>query len=179
VFTKARTVAVPGSGRPALRRLRDEGRGEVPRPLPRAGLLLAGLCLLGVPTASVADTETAYVKYRQSVMKAVGGNMAAIADVLKERLPLTGNVAAHARQLEIAGGLIEPAFEREVLAGKTEARPEIWENWVDFVALAGQMTQRSRELAQVAGSADTRTLAAHFKALARTCGQCHRKFRSR
>jgi cytochrome c556 len=141
---------------------------------------LAALSLVCMPTPLAAEAEAAaYINYRQSVMKALGANMAAIKGLLKGHLPCVGNVAAHAHQIEIGGALIESAFEREALSASTEARPEIWKNWGKFAAFASEMTARSRKLSEATDIADPHTLAASFKALARTCGQCHRKFRNR
>ncbi len=45
-------------------------------------------------SSSLADSK-GIIKYRQNVMKATGGHMGAIVDILKNRLPLADHIVDH------------------------------------------------------------------------------------
>lgn len=138
------------------------------------GALAVGLVLSG---AGVAAADEAMVAYRQQLMQAIGGNTAAVATIVKNRLPMTDAVAEHADQLESGAELIEAAFKDEVLEGPNDALPEIWTQWEAFLAIAEEMEQASEALAEAAEADDPRAVALAMRELGRTCGSCHKAYR--
>jgi len=95
----------------------------------RAAAWIAASVVLAPVPARAADPaaggEEGAIKYRQHLMGTIGGDMGAIGDILKYGLPFPQNVAVHAQNLARSAGLIPSAFERRVVAGPTDAKPEV------------------------------------------------------
>jgi cytochrome c556 len=140
-------------------------------------LVLAGICLTLLVTGVAAQDDQAFLAYRQKVMQSIGGNMGAIGEIMKNQLPYQHNIAAHARGIQIASMLIESAFKKEITAGKTDSKPDIWKDWDKFVAAANKLRDESRQLAVVAQSGDMAAIGAQVKAVGKACGDCHKPFR--
>lgn len=133
----------------------------------------------GAARAQTADpkADEAALKYRQSLMEAIGGDMAAIGDILKYRMNLPGHVAAHADSMASHAKLISAAFERKVTAGPTDAEPAIWEKPDEFAQKVKDFETESAKLAEVARGSDPAALGAQVKAVGKSCGGCHDSFR--
>lgn len=140
------------------------------------GLLGTALLLMAAGPVS-AQSDAAFIQYRQKVMGSQGANMGAIGDILKNQLPLTENIAAHAENIETGAGLIAAAFEKNISAGATDAKPEIWRNRDEFTDLARNTADKAAALAVAARSGDMSRIGPAVKALGDTCGDCHKKFR--
>lgn len=144
-------------------------------PYLRVFLLLTGLA---IPfTGARAQEDEALVKYRQMIMKTLGVNMGAIGAILKNKLPFTQNIATHAKALQAASTLAEGAFEKKITEGKTDAKPEIWQQWEKFAAAAKQLGEESGTLAEIAQSGDGDAIGAQVKKVGEACGACHKPFR--
>jgi cytochrome c556 len=128
-------------------------------------------------TGASAQDDAAFVTHRQKVMQSIGGHMGAIGEIMKNKLPYQGTIAAHAQALQMTSTVIEDAFEKEIAAGKTDAKPDIWQDWEKFVAAAKKLGEESGQLAQVAQSGDMAAIGAQVKALGTACGDCHKPFR--
>jgi len=132
--------------------------------------------VLGV-TGTQAQDDDAYIQHRQKVMESVGGHMGAIGDIMKNKLPYTSTIAAHAEALQLTSTVIEDAFKKEVTEGKTDAKPDIWKDWDKFAAAAKKMGEESGKLAEVAKGGDAAAIGAQVKELGKSCGGCHKPFR--
>lgn len=123
----------------------------------------------------------ATIKYRQALMKAVGGHWGAIATTLKEGDSL-GAIAIHA---EAVAGLAKaaPAAFAEgsgPMDGDTKAKSEIWEKKDDFAKVLATFAAESMKLAEVAKSGDKGAIAAQFGAAGKaSCKGCHDDFKSK
>lgn len=141
-------------------------------------LVAAVVCALPCTTAAANAQEAEHViEYRQAIMRSAGANMSAISIILKSRLMYQENLLEHARQLKRTSALFEGAFQNKVLAGRTDARPEIWSDWDGFLAIARDMGEESDRLADIGADGDLRAIAGQIKAIATSCGKCHRQFR--
>ncbi len=140
-------------------------------------VLIVGICLLLPLTSLQAQEDAAYLKHRQKVMQAIGGHMGSIGAVLKNKLPYASTVAVHAQALQMSSTVIEDAFRKEITAGKTDSKPDVWQDWEKFVAAAKKMGEESGKLAKVAQSDDMAAIGAQVKALGKSCGGCHKPFR--
>ena len=139
--------------------------------------LILFICLF-LPFASVqAQSDEAFIEYRQDIMKTFGGNMGAISDTLKNKLPYQDNIATHAQGIQLASKLIESAFKKEVSEGATDAKPDIWQEWDKFADAAKKLQEESSKLAQVAESGDMEAIGTQVKAMGKACGNCHKPFR--
>lgn len=61
--------------------------------------------------------------------------------------------------------------------GETKARPEIWENWDDFLTRAKANHDAASALADIAATGDMDAIPTAFKALSDTCGACHKLYK--
>jgi cytochrome c556 len=62
--------------------------------------------------------------------------------------------------------------------GKTGAKPEIWQNYPDFVAKDRDFGKAAQTFDAVARSGDLSQIKAGFADLGKTCKACHDKYRS-
>ena len=62
-------------------------------------------------------------------------------------------------------------------AGKTGAKPEIWQNWPDFVAKNRAFQQSAQAFRTIAAKGDMTAAKASYADLAGTCKACHEKYR--
>lgn len=137
---------------------------------------------IGIADAASAQEDAAKadegaVKYRQSVMASVGGDMAAISNILKYGLPLTGNIVVHAESLAAHAKLVSAAFERKVSAGRTDAEPAIWAKADEFEEKTKAFETETAKLVEVAKSGDPAAFGVQMKATGKACGGCHEDFR--
>ena len=73
----------------------------------------------GNTAAFAAEDDEGAIKYRQSVMKSVGGHTGAIYQIVKNSNPNKSHLEAHARSLSELMGMISAAFQRQTSGGKT------------------------------------------------------------
>jgi cytochrome c556 len=140
-------------------------------------LLVVSLGVSLSVTTALAQDDEAYIGYRQRVMQSQGASMGAIGDILKHKLPYNSHIAAHARDIQAMSTLIADAFKKEITAGKTDVKPEIWQEWEKFVAAAKDLERESAALAEVAQGGDMEAMAAQVKKVGGACGNCHKPYR--
>src|SRR5262245_65868238 len=116
------------------------------------GCLVVLVCLVFVSVVAQAQDDEAFIQYRQKVMTSNGANMGAIGDILKNKLPYQSHIGVHAQEIQRMSTLISGAFKKDVAAGKTDAKPEIWKEWDKFTAAADAMGREAAELATVVQS---------------------------
>lgn len=142
---------------------------------------IAATLVLAAAPVRAADPaggeDEAAIQYRQKLMSAIGGEMGAIGDIMKYGLPFTQNVAVHAQNLARSATLIRSAFERRVVAGPTDSKPEVWEQHDAFLDKARKFEAEAGKLAELGAAADRAALGKQVKALGEACGGCHEDFR--
>ena len=141
------------------------------------GCLAILICLVFTSATVQAQDNEAFVQYRQKVMMSNGANMGAIGDILKNKLPYQSNITVHAQEIQRMSTLIPDAFKKDIAAGKTDAKPEIWKEWDKFTAAANAMEVEAAELAKVAQSGNMEAISAQVKKLGDACGACHKPYR--
>jgi cytochrome c556 len=142
-----------------------------------AATLMVSLCLASAAQADNHGNDMPLVKYRQTVMSIIGGNMGAMADIMKNRLDLPGHVAVHAMELAEMAQLIGPAFKKNVATNATDAKPEIWQDWAKFEGAIADFEEAARNLETAAAGSDPSAVGPAMKALGKSCGGCHDSFR--
>jgi len=140
-------------------------------------LTLATLFALAAGMPLYAQSDQGFIAYRQKVMASNGDNMAAIGEIMKNGLPLSKNIVTHAANIEQTMLLAASAFEKNISAGPTDAKSEIWADWKKFAAAADATADKASALSRVASSSDMAAIGAAVKALGGTCGDCHKQFR--
>ena len=130
----------------------------------RAALLATGIGLVA-GLAFAHSGETGVVKERMVLMKAIGAAMKSLTETMRGERPYdaervrkdAGEIARH------GGEAMTSLFPQGSLDKPSEAKPEIWQDWDRFAALAGQLEQIAEALGQAAdnprGGAGTASMA--------------------
>jgi len=133
--------------------------------------------LLIASPALAADHPAEVVKYRQSVMKAMGAHMTAMSLVVKKQITDRAQLAAHAAALRDLSAGMAAFFPRGTGSDKTKtaAKNEIWQRFAEFEADFAKLQRESAALADAAKRGDK--FDAQFENVANACAACHRTFR--
>ena len=98
-----------------------------------AGVSAVAALAAGIGMASAADESENVIKYRQNVMRSIGGHMGAISGVVKGEVSFGSHVGAHAESMAATSQLIVDMFPAGSTTGaETRAKPEIWQDWDTF-----------------------------------------------
>ena len=139
-------------------------------------LSLLSICYL-LPQAA-ADTDVkGTIQYRQNYMNAIGGHTGAIRRLKDGRFTAEGHLQMHTEALARLARDIALLFPEGTGAGKTDAKPEIWEDWSDFEARAAESRQAAQALLDAVQSGDAGAIDTRFGELTQTCKACHKPFR--
>jgi cytochrome c556 len=145
-------------------------------------LAFAAYLLVGVSGSAFAiDEPENIIKYRQSVMSAIGGHTGAIASVVKGEVSFVAHVESHARGINAMSKLITQLFPQGTDNGafeKTNALPAIWKDKAKFNAAAQALQDESAKLIVVAQGGDVGAIGAQLQNVGKACGSCHKPFRA-
>lgn len=135
----------------------------------------AALIILAAGIASAQNmASNPVVKERIDLMGVVRVNTATLGDMASGKAPFDAARAEAAKTaLAEAAAQIPARFEPQETDPVSEAKPEIWTNWDDFVAKA-QMLQTAAEGVDT-GSLDG--VKAGMGVVAGTCRECHTLYR--
>ncbi len=142
---------------------------------------LTAALLMGVAGAGVvaAEDDEGAIKYRQSIMKSVGGHTGAIYEIVKNDNPNKGHLKAHASALHDLMHMAEAAFKRQTSGGKTRAKAEIWSDAAGFNNAANDAVAASSAFETAADSGNDGEIAEKLDALLDTCKGCHKNYREK
>ena len=140
---------------------------------------LSTLFFIVIFSISAFAQSEGIIKYRKNVMKSTGGHMGAIADILKNGLPLTAHIVDHARSINQNNKMTLAMFPKGSGLGDTKAKPAIWGNWAKFESAVNASIHESAKLVKVAESGDMAAFAKQVRATGKTCRGCHKTFRER
>lgn len=142
---------------------------------PVAATTLALTAALAASVAFAKEEPTdPTVKARVAVMAAIGKNTKVLGDMAGGKAPFDAAAAASAKQAILAATAeIAPKFEPQASDPNSEAKPEIWTNWVDFVTKAD--AAKAAATALDAGSLDS--VKVGMGALGGACKACHTDYR--
>jgi len=146
----------------------------------RPTLIALSVGMLGLAfllTGAQAQDDEHILGYRQKVMKSMGASMGAIGDILKHKLPFAGHIGVHAGDISRMSAVIAESFEKEITEGRTDAKPDVWQDWDKFVAAAETLQEEGAKLADIASGGDMAAIGAQVKNLGKACGDCHKPFR--
>ncbi|MBN2701922.1 MAG: c-type cytochrome [Methylohalobius sp. ZOD2] len=138
----------------------------------------AVILAFSVLSPAFADVE-AVVEYRQGVMEANGGHMAALKAIFiggqKQFLP---HAVEHGEAIAGIAESIPDMFPPDSTHRKSEARKRIWRNWDDFVARARTLERLSLDFVEAAKSGDETAMTQAFKKMGKEgCSACHERYR--
>ena len=86
-------------------------------------------------------------------------------------------INAEAKRIAAWASVMPEYFPEGSDMGETKARPEIWENWDDFLTKAKANHDAASALADIAATGDMDAIPTAFKALSNTCGACHKLYK--
>ncbi len=138
-------------------------------------LLLATVAMGATTTAMIAhaEVEDPDVKARMETMSGIGANMKTLSQMSKGEIAFDAAAAQAAiDEIAEASETIPAVFETPAQDPESEASPEIWENWEDFVSKAEAL----QAAASGATVTDEASLGAAMGAIGGTCGSCHRAY---
>lgn len=141
--------------------------------LPSKLLAVALIAAAGVALAK-DGVQNPVVKARMDAMATIGANTKVLGDMAGGKVPFDAAQAAEAAAAINATALTVPGlFEPQEIDPVSEAKPEIWANWADFVAKADA-------LAQAAAALDGSSLdgvKAGMGGIGGACKACHSAYR--
>jgi cytochrome c556 len=141
--------------------------------------VFAASLLMLLPLASVATADEAKIKYRQSVMQAVGGHTSALAAIVKGEVPFSEEARPHALALDALAQGAGKIFTPESAKGETEALPAIWEKPDAFRKVLADFQAATAALAKAAEGGDLKAIGAALGPVGQACKACHDDFRSK
>ncbi len=134
----------------------------------------------GAPAGDIQtaiDTRRALMKDNGAKMKAMGAVVEAKSGDLATMQQLALGLQANAAKI---ADLFPARSSLKDLPDKTNAKPEIWDNFEDFKTAAVNLGTEAGKLADAANSGDMAAFAAQFDATGQKgCGGCHTKFRQK
>jgi cytochrome c556 len=123
-----------------------------------------------------AFAQADVIEKRQDAMKGNSANAKAIKAAVESKDYAT--VEAKAKDIMGTADRIPSLFPKGSTAGKTKAKPEIWEKSDDFGKAAKNLNKAASELASAAKSGDDAAVGTKVKALGDACASCHKQFRA-
>jgi cytochrome c556 len=128
---------------------------------------------------SVSADESAAIKYRQMVMKAVGGHMGGSVAIIKGKVPYKDDLVAHATGINDMANVAANAFKQKTAGGKTRSKPNIWEEADDFSQKIADFKKATADFLAAAKSGGPAAAGAKLGAVGDSCKGCHKKFRAK
>lgn len=139
-----------------------------------AKILLVGTLLTAGTAFAETEPSTAEVGARQELMKSFGGAAKTLGGMASGEVAHDATAAEAARQTLIAGAAeIEAKFKENVEDAASEAKPEVWTNWDDFLV-------KAKALGDAAGAMDVASAAsigAGMAGVGGACKACHTDYR--
>ena len=137
--------------------------------------LVIGAVLISGAAYAKGDRTDPNAKARSDLMRGVGKNTGILGDMAGGKAAYDAAAAEAAKAAIIeAAGQVETAFKDQGAADPaSEAKPEIWANWEDFL-------EHAKQLGDAAGAMDissAETIGAGMGALGGACKDCHTDFR--
>jgi cytochrome c556 len=124
--------------------------------------------------ATAGDKET--VAYRKNNMEILGGHMGSFVAIVKGEVPHQGDLAYHANGLAAAAPKVLPAFKEKAMTPKSDALPEVWDDWAGFEKAALRLEDSSKKLATAAAGGDPAAIGAALGDVGESCKGCHDDF---
>ena len=145
----------------------------------KAGAITISVLALLAGSLVHADEAENYIKYRQAMMKAIGGHMGAATQIVRGKVLPAGHLAMHAKALAELTADLPSLFPEGSDFGETQAKPEIWEQWDKFEQAAGAAKTATAQFADAVAGGDQATIAAAHKKVGEACKGCHKHYREK
>lgn len=148
-------------------------------------LLVAGTVMAAVTGVAIAQDDKAKAKAidaRKGLMQVIAFQMGQLGGMAKGKAPYDAAKASMAAaNLNLAaqinaGPMWIKGTDNVAMAGKTRAKPDIWEEGSDVGQKNKDFMMAAAKLAEEAGKGQE-ALAAAFGPVGKSCGGCHKPFR--
>jgi len=140
--------------------------------------LIATLLIAGAAHVQAEEAED-YIKYRQAMMKAIGGHTGAISQIMRGKVTPEGDLLMHSLALAALNRNLTRLFPEGSDFGETKAKEAVWSQWDKFEQAAAEAKQATADLAAKAAGGDRRQIANAWKAVGKSCKGCHKDFREK
>ena len=140
--------------------------------------LVLGLAASGA-VHSFDDGAEATIDYRQGLMRALGGNVAATAAIVVDGAEFRDNLLIHTRYIVDATRDIPALFPEGSDFGETDALPSIWEEVEKFAQRSQENHEAALALHEAVEQGDDAAIMAGFRSVGQSCRSCHEDFRRR
>ena len=134
-------------------------------------------CMLG----SAVGANEATIKYRQGHLAAMGGHTNAIFQMFGDSGIPAERMGEHARALVTLTNALQADLEKMFPSGsgegKTDALPEVWEDWEAFTEAAAKAKRAADDVTAALDAKDKAAFGAAMKGMGGACKGCHKKFR--
>jgi cytochrome c556 len=121
---------------------------------------------------SVFAEGEAEFKYREGVMRTVGGHMSSLAAILRGQIHLD-NLQYHARGMADLAKIVPDVFPDGSGVSKSEALPSVWEKPDEFKAAMEKFVKAANDMSAAAQGGDMSAIGPAMKALGQSCKGCH------
>jgi cytochrome c556 len=139
----------------------------------------SAIALTAGPVFSVSADSEETIKYRQSVMKSVGGHMGGAVAIIKGKVPYKEDLVAHVAGLDGMASILPNAFKQKTEGGETRAKPEIWQDAADFQQKIKDLQAATADFLAAAKSGGPEAAGAKLGAVGDACSACHKKYREK
>ena len=144
-------------------------------------LVLGSMVVAGAGVATAQSAGEA-IKQRQALMKANGKAFGVFVNFVKKGQGSAADVGTNARIVASNVAQFVNLFPKGTSladgAGKTRAKPEIWQKWAAFEGAAAKTSKLAWDLSLAAASGDKQAIGAAFGKLGKDgCTACHKTFR--
>lgn len=138
--------------------------------------VVIGAVLIAGAAYAKGDRTDPNAKARSDLMRDIGKNIGVLGDIAGGKATYDAAAAEAAKAALIAdAAAIETAFKDQGAADPaSEAKPEIWTNWDEFLADAKKLG----DAATAMDVASAETIGAGMGALGGACKDCHTEFRA-
>ncbi len=137
--------------------------------------LIAIVLTLAFTSAVFADGEADF-KYRQGVMRTIGGQMTSMAAILRGKVHME-NFKIHAHGMAELATIAPHLFPAGSGVDKSEALPAIWDNPDEFKAAMDKFVEAANGISAAADSENPGDIGPAIQALGKACKGCHDNFR--
>ena len=120
------------------------------------------------------------VELRQAQMSVISTYFGDMGDMVKRKKPFdVAQFKTNAERLAVLANWANTGFEKDIYTSSdSETEEAVWSNKADFDKKMAQFAKAAEELKNVAAGGNLRASIPAFKAVASTCGGCHKPYKS-
>lgn len=142
-------------------------------------LAMTSVLMILAPLALHAAEPEDIIKYRQNMMKAIGGHTGAAGAIIQGKVDYKNQLADHARALQALTSDIPALFPKDSDFGETKAKDGVWSNRTVFEKTAKDAKAKVAAFAKAVQGGNQQAIVASYKEMGEGCKSCHKDFRKK